>query len=119
MKYLITGGAGFIGSFLCEKIVDSGGQFICIDNLFRGKKENINEYIGINASSFHKLDILNPTNIRTICDLILEHKPDYVLHYAAINGTQYFYDIPFETLSVNSVGTYNLLCAINQAKQKK
>jgi UDP-glucuronate decarboxylase len=118
VKYLITGGAGFIGSFLCEKVVESGGQFICIDNLFRGRKENINKYIGINGSSFHNIDILSSASTSSICELILEYKPDYILHYAAINGTQYFYDMPFETLSVNSVGTYNLLYAINQAKQK-
>ena len=118
IKYLITGGAGFIGSFLCEKVVESGGQFICIDNLFRGRKENINKYIGINGSSFHNIDILSSASTSSICELILEYKPEYILHYAAINGTQYFYDMPFETLSVNSVGTYNLLCAINKAKQK-
>jgi len=118
MKYLITGGAGFIGSYLCKKIIESGGQFICVDNLFRGKKENIEKYISVNASSFHQLDIVDSNNIIEICDLIVKEKPDYVIHYAAVNGTQYFYDIPFETVSVNSIGTYNLLCAVNEATQK-
>jgi len=117
-KYLITGGAGFIGSHFCEKVISEDNQFICIDNLFRGHLNNINHILNKNSSSFFHLDLVNEKSISKLENIIETKLPDYILHYAAINGTQYFYDIPFKVASVNSVGTYNLLSAIKRVTSK-
>lgn len=115
IKYLITGGAGFIGSHFCEKIVQSGANFICIDNLFRGKKSNIDLLLKDDKNIFKNIDISEYKSIQAISDFLIKYEPDYIIHYAAINGTQYFYDIPFDVSEINSVGTYNLLKAIGLA----
>ncbi len=109
---LITGGAGFIGSHLCEKFIQLNYEVICIDNLFRGKKENLNKLITNNKFHFCNIDINSHNSIIKISEIIIKYKPSYILHYAAINGTEYFYDIPYEVVITNSLTTSNLLEAI-------
>ncbi|MFH1470183.1 MAG: UDP-glucuronic acid decarboxylase family protein [Candidatus Micrarchaeota archaeon] len=94
MRILVTGGAGFIGSHLCESLVGKH-EVVCIDNLITGKKENID---GFNVE-FVKHDIRKPFDIR--CDLALNMASpaspvDYQLY-------------PLETLEVNSLGMRNVL----------
>lgn len=117
-KYFITGGAGFIGSHFCEKIVENGSNFICIDNLFRGKIENIDLLLESEKNIFKKIDISKYESIGLISEILSDHQPEYIIHYAAINGTQYFYDIPFDVAEVNSIGTCNLLKAVEMAVNK-
>ena len=117
-KYFITGGAGFIGSHFCEKIVENGSNFICIDNLFRGKIENIDSLLESEKNIFKKIDISKYESIGLISEILSDHQPEYIIHYAAINGTQYFYDIPFDVAEVNSIGTCNLLKAVEMAVNK-
>lgn len=99
----MTGAAGFIGSFLTERLVKEGNTVIGIDNLFRGKMENI-AHLGI---PFFKLDVLK--DVTELEKVFSEYAPEVVYHYAAINGTEYFYDKPLEVLRVNTEGTMNLL----------
>jgi nucleoside-diphosphate-sugar epimerase len=110
---LITGGAGFIGSHLAEKFHNEGFLVIIIDNLFRGRLENIKEIIQ-NGAIFHKLDLLIEDDLISITNLIQNYEPSIILHYAAINGTQYFYDFPQLVAEVNSIGTYNLMKCIEK-----
>ena len=112
IKYLITGGAGFIGSHFCEKIVENNENFVCIDNLFRGKLENIEGLLNSKNNLFENIDITDSNAVQSISEILLRFKPEFIIHYAAINGTQYFYDIPFDVSEVNSVGTYNLMKAV-------
>lgn len=114
---LITGGAGFIGSHMAEWYVNNNYQVVIIDNLFRGKLENIQHLIDQGNAVFEKLDLTEYDDIKQIAELIVKYKPFQILHYAAINGTQYFYDTPEKVVEVNSLGTLYLMKAIVAAKK--
>lgn len=114
MKAIVTGGAGFIGSFLCEKLYDLNYEIVIIDNLFRGKKENIEHLIN-GKNKFYNIDISDSDNTEKIKEIITEFKPDYIFHYAAINGTQYFYDLSSKVLNENIMMTFNLVTALKGA----
>jgi len=110
---LITGGAGFIGSHLSERFFSAGYRVIILDNLFRGRMENIQHLVDQGAF-FAKLDLVKPEDQPAIKALLEKEKPAYIAHYAAINGTQYFYDFPQLVAETNSIGTYNLLLALKE-----
>ncbi len=116
MRALVTGGAGFIGSYLAEELAARGCEVSIWDNLFRGKYENIAHLIH-NGNYFYELDLAKEENITRMAELLLKERPAYIFHYAAINGTQYFYDIPAKVLEVNTNATYNLMRAVRMAKQ--
>jgi len=104
-RYLVTGGAGFLGSHLVDALIKKG-QVVVLDNLFRGNSDNLKLHLDKPSFSFIKGDILKPSDVnRAIKDV------DVVFHLAAINGTRYFYERPLEVLSVNAVGTKNVLDA--------
>ena len=63
MKIMVTGGAGFIGSHLVDRLVTEGHEVIVIDNLFRGKIENIHELINKGMIQFHKTDLRDYENL--------------------------------------------------------
>ena len=109
---LITGGAGFIGSNLAKYFFKNKYNIQIIDNLFRGKIENIENLLKDKNNSFYNIDLTNNDSINKVQTILNEFKPDLILHYAAINGTQYFYDIPYEVSVTNSLTTYHLLEAL-------
>jgi len=100
VRVLITGVAGFLGSFLAERLVEEGYKVIGIDNLSRGKMENIQHIEGL---KFVKDDVLNISHPEVFKNV------DIVFHYAAINGTKNFYDFPAKTLATNTEGIINVL----------
>lgn len=116
MRALITGGAGFIGSYLTQELAARGYEVSVWDNLFRGRYENIASVIH-NSNYFYELDMALEENTGRMAELLLKERPAYIYHYAAINGTQYFYDIPAKVLEVNTNATYNLMRAVRMAKQ--
>ena len=63
MKILITGGAGFLGSHLCERLVKNYHEVICVDNLFTGSKQNIELFLGYKNFKFIQLDITSPLHV--------------------------------------------------------
>ena len=103
MKCLVTGGAGFIGSNLVDKLIDSGHEVIVIDNLSTGKKENINP-----NAKFYKKDI---TQMRRDSDFIMFKGVDVVFHTAALARVQPSIDDPVEFNKVNVDGTLQMLKA--------
>jgi len=103
-KILVTGAAGFIGSFLVERLIADGHTVIGVDNLFRGKVENL-AHLKQNLS-FEKLDVVEDT---PALEGIFQDGIVVVFHYAAVNGTEHFYDKPLDVLRVNTEGTINLL----------
>ena len=100
--YLVTGGAGFIGSHLVEKLAVQGNKVICMDNYFRGSTKNI--------SKISKNIIIKKGDVRKKSDWPkYKGQIDGVFHLAAINGTHNFYEIPEIVLDVNVIGTINAL----------
>jgi len=106
-RTLVTGGAGFLGSHLCEYLLDKGHEVICMDNLITGSKQNISEiksgnfqFINHNVSEFIRLD----------SDL------DYILHFASPASPIDYLELPIQTLKVGALGTHN---ALGLAKAKK
>jgi nucleoside-diphosphate-sugar epimerase len=98
---LVTGGAGFIGSHLCEALISLGMKVICVDNLGTGRKKNFESLIPNSRFKFIKQDIRKPLKIKG--------KVDYVFHLASYASPPYYQKYSIETLLTNSVGTYNVL----------
>jgi nucleoside-diphosphate-sugar epimerase len=92
---LVTGGAGFVGSHLCERLLKEGASVICFDNLSTGKKENIQECKQNKNFVFVQGDVNVLDDIRSI---FLERQIDYVFHYAATVGVKRVWEEPFRVL---------------------
>lgn len=105
MKVIVTGGAGFLGSHLCEKLISKGAQVICIDNLLTGSQENI-EHLKDNPNfQFINLDIID--------GLPDDLEADQIYHLASPaspnqNSTKSYHALPFETMQINTLGTWKL-----------
>lgn len=119
MQILVAGGAGFLGSWLCEKLVSFGDNVICIDNLLSGNLKNINHLLQTRGFTFVKHDLIKPlTQVKTDLSQVKE-----IYHLASpaspnINSKISYMAHPVETLMVNSLGTYHLLelARTNRAK---
>ena len=114
MKALITGGAGFIGSHLSDKLIKLGHEVIIIDNLSNGRLNNIEHLLDNKNCKFHELDIINLEDIRPIFKDV-----DWVFHLAgigdivpSIENPKYYYDC-------NVTGTFNVLESSRAAGVKK
>tara|TARA_Y100000310_G_C20682815_1_gene817041 strand:- start:718 stop:1650 length:933 start_codon:yes stop_codon:yes gene_type:complete len=100
-KILVTGAAGFLGSHLCDELLSRGYNVVGIDNFFRGTPQNLPTHPNF---KFYEFNL-----VQTGCDIFKNENPDIVIHYAAINGTKYFYDIPFKVCDENIRMTQNIL----------
>ena len=101
MNIVITGGSGFVGSYLCEKLINNGHEIIVVDNLLTGSTENINHLMHNENFSFIEHDVQNHIEI--------ENKVDYVLHFASAASPKAYTEHPVNTLKAGSVGTINTL----------
>ena len=101
MNIVITGGSGFVGSYLCEKLINDGHKIIVIDNLLTGSTENINDLLNNENFSFTEHDVQDHIEI--------EDKVDYVLHFASAASPKAYTEHPVNTLKAGSVGTINTL----------
>ncbi len=100
MKVLVTGGAGFIGSHLVDRLVQEGHEAIVVDNLCTGKRRNLNR-----AAEFYKLDIQSPRLAR----VFRNERPSLVMHLAAQVDVRRSVEDPVFDAQVNILGTLNLL----------
>ena len=100
-RILITGGAGFLGSHLCDKYIGLGYHVICMDNLLTGRFENINHLIPHERFTFIHHDVTNYIHISDELDLIL--------HFASPASPIDYLEMPIQTLKVGSLGTHNAL----------
>ncbi|THA71173.1 NAD-dependent epimerase/dehydratase family protein [Streptomyces sp. A0958] len=103
-RALVTGGAGFLGSHLCERLLAGGVVVDCADNLASGATENIAHLEGKDGFRFVRLDISDPSCVRE-----LRGPYDLVLHFACPASPVDYLRMPLETLDVGSLGTRNML----------
>ena len=108
-KILVTGGAGFIGSHLTDKLIEQGHNVVVVDNLSIGKKENLNP-----KTDFYNLDICDFDKIKPLFKDI-----DYVFHLAAIPRVPISVEDPIGTSKVNILGTINVFKAGIDEKVKR
>jgi UDP-glucose 4-epimerase len=113
MKTLITGGAGFIGSHLAEKLLDLGHEVFIIDNLWTGKLSNIEK-----IQNHKKLHLVVDTILNESVMNELIFKIDHIYHLAAAVGVRNIMDHPVETLDINVKGTETVLRLANRFKKK-
>lgn len=100
-KTVILGGAGFIGSWLCDALISLGAKVICVDNLSTGLNGNINHLKNNRNFQFIQNDVSNLDN--TFED------PDLILHLASRPSPEDYQQNPIDTLNANSLGSYKLL----------
>lgn len=113
-KILVTGGAGFIGSNLCEALLSSGNRVICLDNFSTGHRRNIEKYLHVEDFTLIEGDI---RDIET-CKRAVEGV-DYVLHEAALGSVPRSINDPVTTNEVNVSGFLNMLVASRDAGVKR
>ena len=106
-RALVTGGAGFLGSHLCERMLNEGHEVVCMDNLVTGNPDNIAHLFGRDDFTFINHDTTN--FIYVAGDL------DYILHFASPASPKDYLQLPIQTLKVGSLGTHN---ALGLAKEK-
>lgn len=112
--FLVTGGAGFIGSNLCEAILNMGYKVRCLDNLSTGKIENVKLFLDNPNYTFIKGDITDLDTCNEACK-----GSDYVLNQAAWGSVPRSIEMPLYYESVNIRGTLNMMEAARQQKVKK
>ncbi|RKY60478.1 MAG: SDR family NAD-dependent epimerase/dehydratase [Candidatus Latescibacterota bacterium] len=101
MRILITGGAGFIGSHLCERFLERGHEVICVDNFITSSPDNIAHLMGRDGFRFIKLDVTE--------FIYIEGPLDFVLHFASPASPADYLRWPIQTLKVGALGTHKAL----------
>lgn len=96
-RVLITGGAGFLGSHVCDRLIDLGCEVICMDSLLTGSADNVAHLWGHDRFSFFNYDVTNFIHI--------PGKLDAVLHFASPASPKDYLEFPLQTLKVGSLGT--------------
>lgn len=108
MRIVITGGAGFIGSHLCDRFLKEGAEIICMDNLITGSVDNIKHLFSNQKFSFMEYDVTNY--------IYVDGAVDGILHLASCASPVDYLKFPIQTLKVGSIGTHK---ALGFAKAKK
>jgi len=104
VRFLVAGGAGFVGSHLCRRLVDEGHEVTCVDNLLTSRRENVEDLAGQPGFVFVEADVtaLERSGLP-------DEPPNVVLHLASPASPVDYDRLPLETLAVNSAGTWRLL----------
>ncbi len=111
---LVTGGAGFIGSNLCEDLLNQGNKVVCLDNLSTGDRNNIAPFETLDHFTFIEGDITDLATCHKACDGV-----DYVLHQAALGSVPRSLNNPIATNEANISGFLNMLVAARDANVKR
>ncbi len=108
MRIIVTGGAGFLGSHLCEYLLEKGHEVICLDNLITGNPENVAHLVKNRKFSFIKYDVTN--------FIFVDGNIDAILHFASPASPIDYMELPIQTLKVGALGTHK---ALGLARNKK
>src|SRR6266571_3736491 len=108
MRAVVTGGAGFLGSHLCDRLIEMDYEVVCLDNLLTGKSDNIAHLFGNPRFKFVKHNVVDY--------VFVEGAVDAVLHFASPASPIDYLELPIQTLKVGSLGTHK---ALELAKEKK
>jgi len=100
-RTVITGGAGFLGSHLCERALAEGHQVVCVDNLITGRLENVGHLLQRQGFEYLEHDVSKPYTV--------EGPVDFILHFASPASPIDYLELPIQTLKVGSLGTHNSL----------
>ncbi len=100
-RVVVTGGVGFLGSHLCDRLIARGCEVLCVDNLLTGRGENIAHLLGHIGFRFIRHDLCDP--------LAVEGPLDAVLHFASPASPKDYLELPIHTLKVGAYGTHNAL----------
>ncbi|MBW3594233.1 MAG: SDR family oxidoreductase [Actinobacteria bacterium] len=100
-RALVTGGAGFLGSHLCERLLDEGWDVLCIDSLLTGNEGNIERIRDRDGFAFMHQSVVE--------DIEIDGGVDFVLHFASPASPRDYLDYPIQTLKVGAVGTWKTL----------
>jgi dTDP-glucose 4,6-dehydratase len=108
MRSVVTGGAGFLGSHLCDRLLAEGHEVVCIDNLITGDTANIAHLLGNQKFRFVHYDVTNY--------IFIDGAVDFIFHFASPASPIDYLRVPIQTLKVGSLGTHK---ALGLAKAKK
>lgn len=108
---LVTGGAGFIGSHLCDFLLGKNYKVICLDNFLTGKQENISHLLKRSDFEFIKHDVIKPLKIKN-------RKIKFIYHLASPASPRSYQDLSLPTMLTNSLGTLNMLELANKHRAK-
>jgi nucleoside-diphosphate-sugar epimerase len=114
-KVLIAGGAGFIGSHLCERLLQDGYEVVCVDNLLTGSRQNIEHLLNNEHFSFVKHNVIEPLPEGLAADAVFHlASPASPNHHSKLS----YHALPMETMMVNTHGTHELLKFAKRSKAK-
>ena len=99
MRNLVTGGAGFLGSHLIDRLINNSEEVICLDNYFTGRKVNINNWLGNKNFELIRHDVVNPIQLEV----------DRIWHLACPASPVHYQSNPIKTSKTSFLGTYNML----------
>ena len=108
MRTLVTGGAGFLGSHLCDKLIGEGHEVICMDNLSTGNIDNVSHLMGNDSFCFVKYNVTEYIHVKGTLENIV--------HFASPASPVDYMEMPIQTLKVGSLGTHK---ALGLTKEKK
>ena len=106
-RILVTGGAGFLGSSLCQSLVKMGHKVVALDSLFRGNLENLSEIKDAENFTFIHADVREVEALDGAVEVL--GGLDLVFHLAAVNGTKWFHEAAHSVIDVNINGTLRTL----------
>lgn len=107
-RILVTGGAGFIGSHLCENLLSKGNEVLCLDNLFSGSKDNIRRFLSHSYFEFFRHDVIHPFFAEV----------DQIYHLACPASPIHYQYNPIKTIKTNVMGTINMLGLAKRVKAR-
>jgi nucleoside-diphosphate-sugar epimerase len=108
-RTIVAGGAGFLGSHLCDRLVERGDLVLCVDDCSTGRLENIEHLLGHERFSFVKHDVVQPGLDAIVADEWRGGSPTRVMHMASPASPPEYLRRPIDTLDVGSIGTKHLL----------